>query len=98
MQEAVALELSTPKAPVTPAPTWPAGEQLGDLLMEQEQPAEALKAYEQSNERYPRRFNSLYGAAQAARATGDRPAADNYYQQLVQLAGQGNRARIADAR
>jgi tetratricopeptide (TPR) repeat protein len=97
MQEAVALEFSTPKAPVTPAPTLPAGEQLGDLFMEQKQPAEALRAYEQSNERYPRRFNSLYGATQAARAAGDTAAADNYYQQLVQLAGQGNRQTAMEA-
>ena len=42
MREAADLETSTPKHAVTPGPTIPAHELLGDLLMEQEQPGEAL--------------------------------------------------------
>jgi hypothetical protein len=48
MREAVALEESTPKPPVTPAPTLPAQELLGDLLLEQKKPADARVAYQQS--------------------------------------------------
>ena len=34
-QEAADLEAATPKHPVTPGPTLPAAELLGDLLMEE---------------------------------------------------------------
>lgn len=68
MQEAVELETSTPKHAVTPGPTLPAYELLGDLLMEQGKPAEALAAYQRSLELYPQRFNSLRGAERAAGA------------------------------
>jgi cytochrome c-type biogenesis protein CcmH/NrfG len=37
--------------------------------MEQKQPAEALAAYKRSLELYPRRFNSLLGAARAGRGS-----------------------------
>ena len=42
MRQAAELETSTPKAAVTPGPTLPAHELLGDLLMEQKTPNEAL--------------------------------------------------------
>jgi tetratricopeptide (TPR) repeat protein len=65
MQQAVELEESTPKHAVTPAPTIPAPELLGDLLMEQKKPGDALAAYSRSLALYPNRLNSLRGAAQA---------------------------------
>ena len=71
MREAAELEVSTPKPPVTPAPTLPAYELLGDLFLDQKRPAEAFVAYQRSLELYPRRFHSLLGAARAARATGN---------------------------
>ncbi len=70
MRRAAELEASTPKHAVTPGPTLPAEELLGDLLMEQKQPAEALAAYRRSLELYPKRFNSLLGAERAASAGG----------------------------
>ena len=73
LREAAELEVSTPKHAVTPGPTLPAHELLGDLLMEQKQPAEALVSYRRSMELYPRRFNGLLGAARAARTLGDEP-------------------------
>jgi tetratricopeptide (TPR) repeat protein len=80
MREAADLEASTPKHAVTPGPTLAAYEQLGDLLMEQKQPAEALAGYKRSLELYPKRFNSLLGAARAARALGDPSVARTFYQ------------------
>ncbi|HEU4516961.1 MAG TPA: hypothetical protein VFR77_06625, partial [Steroidobacteraceae bacterium] len=53
MQRAVEVEVSTPKHAVTPAPTLPAPELLGDLLMELKRPGDALAAYERSLELYP---------------------------------------------
>lgn len=69
MREAAELEASTPKHAVTPAPTLPAHELLGDLLMEQDQPAAARLAYLRSLELYPNRGNSLRGLARAEAAT-----------------------------
>lgn len=71
LTEAAALEAATPKHPVTPGPTLPANEQLGDLLIEQKQPGPALAAYRQSLQSYPNRFNSLRGVARATKALGD---------------------------
>ncbi len=86
MREATELEGSTPKHSVTPAPTLPAYELLGDLLLEQKQPAEALAAYQRSLEAYPRRFNTLWGAARAARATGADDSAEAFYRELLKVA------------
>jgi len=91
MHEASRLEASTPKHPVTPGPTLPALELLGDLLLEHMQPAEALVAYRRSMESYPRRFNSLLGAARAARALGDDALARTYYRELLDVAPGGTR-------
>lgn len=98
MQEAAALEAPTPKHPVTPGPTLPASELLGDLLMEQTRPAEALAAYRHALELYPRRFNSILGAARAARALGDDAIARSFYQALLDVARGGTRqAALAEA-
>jgi hypothetical protein len=91
MREAVALEESTPKPPVTPAPTIPASELLGDLLLAQGRASDALVAYERSLARYPRRLNSLLGAARAARALGNVSLARTRYAELVVVAGKGTR-------
>lgn len=91
MREAAELEAATPKHPVTPGPTLPAQELLGDLLLEQRQPTQALAAYRRSIEFYPRRFNSLLGAARAARALGDESLARTFYQELLEVADGGTR-------
>ena len=96
MQEAVDLEASTPKHPVTPAPTLPALELLGDLLMEQRRAPEALAAYTRSLERYPQRFNSLVGSARASLASGDTVRARASYEQLLEVAKQGDRSAPLD--
>jgi tetratricopeptide (TPR) repeat protein len=91
MREAAEVEASTPKHAVTPGPTLPADELLGDLLMEQKQPAEALTAYRRSMERYPKRFNTVLGAARAARARGNERLARTFYEELLELAEGGMR-------
>ncbi|HET9983260.1 MAG TPA: hypothetical protein VFQ38_06725 [Longimicrobiales bacterium] len=96
MREAAELELATPKHAVTPGPTLPAYELLGDLLMEQAHPAAALAAYERALELYPRRFNSLLGAARAARASGDESQARAFYQTLLEVAGGSTRAAVLE--
>jgi tetratricopeptide (TPR) repeat protein len=65
MRDAAELEKTTPKHAVTPGPTIPAEELLGDLLMEQGKFRDALAAYERSLAFYPKRLNSLAGARRA---------------------------------
>jgi tetratricopeptide (TPR) repeat protein len=96
MRQAADLEVSTPKHAVTPGPTLPAFEQLGDLLMEQSHPADALLAYKRSLELYPRRFNSLLGAARAAHATKNETQAREFYIELLSMAGNSTRTSIIE--
>ncbi len=91
MRAAAELEASTPKHAVTPGPTLPAYELLGDLYLELAQPAEALASYRRALELYPRRFNSLLGAARAARALGDATRARAHYAQLLEIAAGSTR-------
>ncbi len=86
MQRAVQLEEQTEKHPVTPGEVLPARELLADLLLQLNQPAAALTAYQTDLKDHPNRFNGLYGAGLAAEKAGNRPKAEAYYQQLLQLA------------
>lgn len=96
MRAAAELEAATPKHAVTPAPTLPALEMLGDLLLEQNRARGALDAYEQTLALYPHRFNALLGAARAARALADDDTARDYYRQLLETGGRGTRAAALD--
>ena len=100
MKLAAAMEDSVEKRPVTPGPVLPARELLGDMLLEAHQPAEALAAYEAVLHDSPGRFNSLAGAARAARAGGQSAAVRRYSEQLLALAkdADGDRPEIAVAR
>ncbi len=97
LTQAAALEAATPKHAVTPGPTLPAEEQLGDLLMLQARPAQALAAYERALKAYPERFNSLLGAARAAFASGDRERARSTLGHLLAMAQDGPRRHQAEA-
>jgi hypothetical protein len=85
MREAAALEDATEKHPVTPGPLFPARELLGELLLELQQPAQALQEFEAAIPKEPNRFNGLYGAARAAELAGEVEKARTYYGQLVAL-------------
>jgi hypothetical protein len=99
LREAVDLQSSTPKSPVTPAPTVPSLELLADALAEQGRPAEALEAYESSLRLAPGRFNALLGAARAAVATDDGDGARRHYAALLENASEdSDRAGVAEAR
>ncbi len=98
LRQAAELEVTTPKHAMTPAPTLPAFELLGDVLLEQNNPGEALGAYRRSLDLYPRRFNSLLGAARAARRLGDDSAALGYYRELLAVAAGSSRPALGEAR
>ena len=97
LAQAAALEAATPKHAVTPGPTLPAEEQLGDLLMQQHQPAAALAAYDRALKACPERFNSLLGAARAALASGDRARARSMLDHLLAISKDGPRRQAAEA-
>lgn len=85
MREAAEMEYGTNKHPVTPGEVLPAGELLGDLLLTANQPAEALKTYEYDLKQHPNRFNGIYGAASAAKSSGNTKLTVMYFKQLVEL-------------
>jgi tetratricopeptide (TPR) repeat protein len=98
MQQAVELEGATPKPPVTPAPTLPASELLGDLMLELRRPQDAVIAYRQSLQRFPRRFNGTLGVARSFAHAGDTAAAVEEYRELLRIAEHGTRPALREAR
>jgi len=96
MTEAAELEAATPKHAVTPGPTLPAYEQLGDLLLEQQRPADALAAYERALQLYPNRFNTLQGIVRAARASGNAARTAEAERQLREIAKDGTRKFVVE--
>ena len=83
MRAAADLDDATEKHPITPGAILPAREQLGELLLAVGRPADALKEYQASLQRAPRRLAGLYGAAQAAKLAGEPKKANAYYAELV---------------
>ena len=69
MREAADEEDAIEKLPVTPGPIVPAREQLGDLLLEQDQPGLALKEFQAALVNAPGRRGALQGAKRAAERT-----------------------------
>jgi len=101
MRAAADLEDKTQLASVTPGPLAPAREMLGQMLLAQGQSAEALQAFEASLVQEPNRFWSLYGAAEAARRSGDSAKAHAYFQKLLAQAphaDQPERPQLIQAR
>jgi hypothetical protein len=93
LRAAADLDSSMEKSAVTPGGIVPLRELLGDLLLEQGQPAAALAEYERSLATAPNRFRGLYGAAKAADASHDPAKAKSYFHKLAQLAGKADTAR-----
>ena len=78
---------------VTPGRIVPARELLGEMLLELNQPALALKEFEASQLREPNRFRGHFGAARAAEAAGDRAKAAEYFGKLLALGKNADGAR-----
>ena len=85
MTTAADLEDGTEKHPVTPGEVKPARELLGDMLIELNEPVKALDAYEQDLGKHANRFNGLYGAATAAKQSGDNKKASEYFRRLLEM-------------
>lgn len=94
MKQAALLDEATEKHPVTPGSILPAREQVGELLLALDKPGDALAEFEASLNRAPGRFNSILGAARAARHSGKIEKAKEYYAKLVLLKSTGGGERI----
>jgi cytochrome c-type biogenesis protein CcmH/NrfG len=73
---------------------------LGDMLLQLKQPAEALVAFENTLRTAPNRFNSLSGAARAAKLAGNDEKAKTYYAKLLSMCehADGDRPELEEAR
>jgi uncharacterized protein HemY len=90
MRNAAEIEDKNEKHIVTPGRILPARELLGQMLLELNRPAEALKEFELSQMREPNRYHGFAGAAEAAAQSGDAAKAKQYYTRLVELVGEGS--------
>jgi hypothetical protein len=72
MSAAAIKEDAVEKLPVTPGPIVPAREQLGEILLASERPAEALREFQAALQAAPRRRGALIGAATAETSTKKR--------------------------
>jgi tetratricopeptide (TPR) repeat protein len=93
MRAAADLEDATDKSAVTPGPLAPARELLGEMLLEADMAADALEAFEATMAKEPGRFRGAFGAARAAEAAGDAPAARRYYQRALEIAASADSPR-----
>jgi tetratricopeptide (TPR) repeat protein len=91
MRAAAAMEDGTEKSAVTPGPLAPARELVGEMLLEMNQPADALQEFEATLEKEPNRFRALFGAARSASLAGDRQKARTYYQSLLKVCARADR-------
>jgi len=82
MRSAADEEDTVEKLPLTPGPVVPAREQLGEMLLELNQPRDALKEYQAALLSAPGRRGALSGAAQAADLVGDSAAAARFRTEL----------------
>jgi tetratricopeptide (TPR) repeat protein len=95
LQAAASREDSLGKHPVSPGAILPIRELLAETLLEAGRPAEALAEFEAALAIYPKRFNGVAGAAQAAAATGRADVARRYYAELIELSKEGDAQRPA---
>jgi tetratricopeptide (TPR) repeat protein len=101
MRAAADREDATEKSAVTPGPLVPARELLGEMLLELNQPAQALTEFETALKKEPNRFRTIAGAAKAATAAGNDAAATAYYRQLLKIGARADkhgRPELRDAR
>jgi len=100
MKSATEMEDGTEKKAITPGPLAPARELLGEMLLEINEPAQALEQFEVTLRKEPNRFRALYGAAHAAQLSGNRDASHRYFSELLKTcerADKPGRAEVLEA-
>lgn len=101
MEAAADMEDATEKSVVTPGPLAPARELLGEMLLQAKMPQRALEQFEATLKKEPHRFRSLYGAAQAARLSGNLGAKRRHFRELLSVCAKSDkpgRPEIEEAR
>jgi tetratricopeptide (TPR) repeat protein len=87
MRETADREDKTEEHIMMPGRVIPVREMLGELLLDLKRPAEALVAFEQSQQGDPNRFRNIYGAGRAAELAGNREKARAHYTHLLEQVG-----------
>ena len=98
MRSAAELEESMDKHAVTPGAVIPAREMLAELLFLHHRADESLTEYQAALKIAPNRFNALYGAANAAEASSNKAAANQYFRKLTEIAVGDERPELVAAR
>jgi hypothetical protein len=93
MRQAADLEDASEKHIAMENRLFPMRELLGSLLLEANQPREALAELEASLRIVPNRFHAFSGAARAAEMVGDWETAATFYSHLVALTANGDTER-----
>jgi tetratricopeptide (TPR) repeat protein len=91
LESAVEMEDATEKNAITPGPLAPARELLAQMLLQMNEPRQALEQFEATLKKEPRRFRSVYGAAHAAQLSGDRDASRKYFRELLRICAHADR-------
>jgi hypothetical protein len=91
MESAADLEDGTEKSAVTPGPLAPARELLAEMLLQINEPGQALEQFEATLKREPRRFRSVYGAAHAAQLSGRRDLSQKYFRELLKVCARADK-------
>ena len=94
MRAAADLEDASEKHIAMENRLYPMRELLGDLLLEQQQPEQALKEYETSLQSTPNRLRGLYGAAKAAEGAKQPDKAATYFRKLAELTKDADADRV----
>ena len=76
---------------MTPGPLAPARELVGEMLLEMNQPGDALKEFEATLKKEPNRFRAMFGAVRSASLAGDRQKARTYYGALLKVCEQADK-------
>jgi DNA repair ATPase RecN len=96
MRSAAELEDGTEKSAVTPGPLAPARELLAEMLLQMNEPKQALEQFAATLQNEPRRFRSLYGAAHAAQLSGSHDLSQKYFSELQQVCARADKPPRAE--
>jgi hypothetical protein len=91
MRSAAEIEDGTEKSSVTPGPLAPARELLGEMQLEMNEPGQALAQFEATLTKEPGRLGALYGAAHAARLSGNRAASQLHFRELLKACARADK-------
>lgn len=98
MKSAAEMEDRTEKLAITPGPLAPARELVGEMLLEMNEPGQALEQFEATLKKEPNRFRALYGAAHAAQLSGNSEASHKYFAELLKACEHADKPGRAEIR